>query len=75
MYLLFEMTYQKTQNIRIGNTEFCGISQEEILMIMKSCDNQMNNSEISVNSKKNHMYVILSLNNAHSASNTDVKFA
>ena len=43
-------------------------------MIAESRDNQMTDKWISVNSQKNHTYVILSLNSSHSVSNIDVKF-
>ena len=40
---------QKIQKFGIGNPKFCGILQQEILMIAESSDNQMNDSEISAN--------------------------
>ena len=43
-------------------------------MIEQSRNNQIRDTRISANSR-NHMYVILNPNYAHSASNIDVKFA
>ena len=43
-------------------------------MTTESHDNQMNNSRISANLRKNHIHVILSPIYPHFASNIDVKF-
>ena len=78
----------KSENLKIRNRhpKICGFPQYEILMIAKSCDNQMidlgisanlrvSNLRICANSRKNHIYVILSLNYSHFDPNIGMKFA
>ena len=83
-YLLFEMTI-KSENPKIRNRQskvlpnfaIKNFNDHEIQMNDAGISSnwRVSNLQISASSQKNQMYVILSLNYEHSASNINTKFA